>query len=192
MTALSSSSPQLAPPGAGLPKPELFMARLIFSWGKMRSDREKSVENYARRKDEILRLVQACPMEIARKRVLIRRLPGLEDSSRYWSVYMTLDHLRIVNLAIAEAISSWPDKFRRRLLVPPMSNPIPKSTHPLSLILKLPAGNLLKSLPPLPISPPPINTPIPGLVPLMPRAGISWPDFTSISTANKSRTFLLK
>ena len=31
------------------------------------------------------------------RRVLIRRLPGMEDSSRYWSVWMTLDHLRIVH-----------------------------------------------------------------------------------------------
>jgi hypothetical protein len=31
--------------------------------------------------------------------VLIARPRGLEDSSRYWSVWMTLDHLRIVHLA---------------------------------------------------------------------------------------------
>jgi DinB superfamily len=40
------------------------------------------------------------------KRVLIARPPGLEDSSRYWSVLMTLDHLRIVNLALVRIISS--------------------------------------------------------------------------------------
>ena len=28
----------------------------------------------------------------------------MEDSSRYWSVFMTLDHLRIVNLAVAGTI----------------------------------------------------------------------------------------
>lgn len=28
----------------------------------------------------------------------------MEDSSRYWSVFMTLDHLRIVNLGVADAI----------------------------------------------------------------------------------------
>ncbi len=33
--------------------------------------------------------------------VLIPRLRGLEDSSRNWSVWMTLDHLRIVNMQIA-------------------------------------------------------------------------------------------
>lgn len=38
--------------------------------------------------------------------VLIKRLPGLEDSSRYWSVVMTLDHLRIVNKEVAGVIAS--------------------------------------------------------------------------------------
>lgn len=28
----------------------------------------------------------------------------MEDSSRYWSVFMTLDHLRIVNMGIADTI----------------------------------------------------------------------------------------
>jgi hypothetical protein len=40
----------------------------------------------------------------AGQRVLIRRLPGLEESSRYWSVWMTLDHLRIVHVSMREAI----------------------------------------------------------------------------------------
>jgi len=31
---------------------------------------------------------------------------GLEDSSRYWSVWMTLEHLRIVHLGIARTIDS--------------------------------------------------------------------------------------
>ncbi|NJM36594.1 MAG: DinB family protein [Akkermansiaceae bacterium] len=38
--------------------------------------------------------------------VLIKRLPGLEDSSRYWSLLMVADHLRIVNRDITEVIVS--------------------------------------------------------------------------------------
>jgi len=37
--------------------------------------------------------------------VLIKRLPGMEDSSRHWSVFMTMDHLRIVNGFIAETLA---------------------------------------------------------------------------------------
>ncbi|MBX3389322.1 MAG: hypothetical protein KF691_07680 [Phycisphaeraceae bacterium] len=42
----------------------------------------------------------------AAERVLIPRLRGLEDSSRYWSVWMMLDHLRIVNSQVAMVIAS--------------------------------------------------------------------------------------
>ena len=40
------------------------------------------------------------------KRVLIRRPRGLEDSSRHWSVWMTLDHLRIVHHAFIGVLES--------------------------------------------------------------------------------------
>jgi len=36
--------------------------------------------------------------------VLIDRIAGIEDSSRYWSVFMVLDHLRIVNEGITQII----------------------------------------------------------------------------------------
>ena len=38
--------------------------------------------------------------------MLIDRLRGLEDSSRYWSLYMTLEHLRIVNRFTIDVIRS--------------------------------------------------------------------------------------
>lgn len=38
--------------------------------------------------------------------VLIDRVVGIEDSSRYWSACMLLDHLRIVNEIIAVIITS--------------------------------------------------------------------------------------
>ena len=40
------------------------------------------------------------------ERVLIPRLRGLEVSSRFWSVWMTLDHLRITNSVFAMVITS--------------------------------------------------------------------------------------
>jgi uncharacterized damage-inducible protein DinB len=50
-------------------------------------------------------LVDRCPVERRGQRVLIPRLRGMEDSSRHWSVWMTLDHLRITNEAFAGVIS---------------------------------------------------------------------------------------
>jgi hypothetical protein len=38
--------------------------------------------------------------------VLIERVRGLEDSSRYWSVWMTLDHLRIIHGDVAGTIEA--------------------------------------------------------------------------------------
>lgn len=102
----TNEQPRLAPPGAGLPKPELVIANLIFRWGRWRTTRAQAVANFALRRDEILQLARRCDAASGGQRILIRRLPGLEDSSRYWSVFMTLDHLRIVNDSVAGAIAS--------------------------------------------------------------------------------------
>jgi len=107
MRVLSTEQPtlHLAPPGAGLPKVELFFANLIFRWGLWRSDHDRAVSAFASLRREILTLTKDCSVEAGTRRVLIRRLPGLEDSSRFWSVFMTLDHLRIVNDEIARTVT---------------------------------------------------------------------------------------
>ena len=52
----------------------------------------------------ILRLASSCEPAAGARRTLIKRLPGMEDSSRDWSVFMTLEHLRIVNGVVGESI----------------------------------------------------------------------------------------
>jgi len=52
------------------------------------------------------RLVRPLSPAQAGMRVLVPRLRGLEDSSRWWSAWMTLDHLRIVNSQIAQVIAA--------------------------------------------------------------------------------------
>ena len=106
MQRTTVSLPILAPPGAGLPRPELFFARLIFGWTRWRSDRRRATANFSAQRDAILQQVRTCNPADATQRVLIQRLRGLEDSSRHWSVAMTLDHLRIVNLACAGVIEA--------------------------------------------------------------------------------------
>lgn len=100
-----SSAPRLAPPGAGLPGPELFFARLIFGWHRRRATRASAAALIEAERGQILRLTHGLDAGTGARRVLIRRLPGMEDSSRDWSIFMTLEHLRIVNLAIAETIA---------------------------------------------------------------------------------------
>jgi hypothetical protein len=41
--------------------------------------------------------------------VLIDRVVGLEDSSRYWTLFMVLDHLRIVDEGISQIIKTLTD-----------------------------------------------------------------------------------
>jgi len=105
MNALSPIvEPKLAAPGAGLPWLELKIARFGFGLLSRRMTRAKSNALLNKEWAAILELVRPCNSETGSKRVLINRLRGMEDSSRYWSVFMTLDHLRIVNLGIADAI----------------------------------------------------------------------------------------
>ena len=96
---------RLAPPGAGLPILELFAARLLVRWKARRTSRAAAEALFAAERDAILDLVKTSVPASLSTPVLIPRLQGMEDSSRNWSVLMTLDHLRIVNLQIASVIA---------------------------------------------------------------------------------------
>jgi len=100
----SPSEPKLAPPGAGLPTIELLIARGLFAWRRWTGSRASCDADFQKERDKIRTLISSCDPESGAERVLIRRLPGLEDSSRYWSVWMTLDHLRIVHGGITRTI----------------------------------------------------------------------------------------
>jgi len=102
----TSSDPQLAPPGAGLPTIELWVARLLFALTRRRGNRESFVAKFKQERAAIRALVDSCPETQRGEQVLIARLRGLEDSSRNWSVWMTLDHLRITNTALTRVITA--------------------------------------------------------------------------------------
>jgi len=93
--------PRLAAPGAGLPPLELQVSRLLFRAAQLVSTRVRATAQLARTRETLQRLAGKCPEEEGRRRVLIRRLPGMEDSSRYWSVFMTVEHVAIVTTAVA-------------------------------------------------------------------------------------------
>ncbi|WP_166442504.1 DinB family protein [Phragmitibacter flavus] len=98
--------PRLAPPGAGLPAVELFIGRQLFVFKRLFGSRESFAAMFEQERATIRHLVNACGESRRAERVLIRRLRGLEDSSRFWSVWMTLDHLRITNSVFAMVITS--------------------------------------------------------------------------------------
>lgn len=106
-TRMSTSiDPQLAPPGAGLPTIELWVARMMFARTCRRGSREAFVAKFMEERAAILELVDSCPAEQRGERVLIKRLRGLEDSSRNWSVWMTLEHLRIIHIGLIRVINA--------------------------------------------------------------------------------------
>jgi hypothetical protein len=102
----TTAEPQLAPPGAGLPKVELYVARLLFTIRRWFGNRESFTAHFGRERETIRGLLKLCDTESAATRVLISRPRGLEDSSRFWSVWMTLDHLRIVHRSMSRIIGS--------------------------------------------------------------------------------------
>jgi hypothetical protein len=101
-----STPPKLAAPGAGLPKPERFIANLRIRWTASRTTREQAAANFAAEQAAILELLKDRDAATLSQQVLIKRLRGLEDSSRYWSLLMVVDHLRIVNREITGVITS--------------------------------------------------------------------------------------
>lgn len=104
-----SSAPTLQQPGMGLPKSELFVARILVGFKMRLTSQQRAAEIFADEAKKIEALVGGFKPEHAAQRVLIDRLRGLEDSSRNWSLYMTVEHLRIVNQATLGVIN----KLRR-------------------------------------------------------------------------------
>ncbi len=102
----SDSEPKLAAPGAGLPAIELWVARLFFGRRLRKGTRERFTAEFQAERQKIAAELRPLTVEQASRRVLIPRLRGLEDSSRYWSVWMTLEHLRIVHEGVVGVIKS--------------------------------------------------------------------------------------
>jgi hypothetical protein len=94
----------LAPPGAGIPwfERNLIGAGIRLAARFATKDRLSALfRTEAQRAIDSARLLSE---EKGRRRVLVPRLLGIEDNSRNWSVYMVLEHLVIVNSAIAATL----------------------------------------------------------------------------------------
>lgn len=100
------NEPVLAPPGAGLPALELLVGRMLFRSKCAFGSRQAFRAAFVRERKWIRVMVLSNSKQVASQRVLIPRVRGLEDSSRHWSVWMTLDHLRIVHDAMAAVIGA--------------------------------------------------------------------------------------
>lgn len=97
---------RLQPPGAGLPAVELFVSRVGFRLFTPFVSRKGASKWFRAEADRALALARSLSPADATRRVLVPRLAGLEDSSRYWSVCMSLEHLVIVDTAIVGVVES--------------------------------------------------------------------------------------
>jgi len=97
----SATEPELDKPGAGLPLIELAVAKYImFPMLRSLASKEKAIDVFAEESEKIIALIAELKSDLLTERRLIPRLKGLEDSSRYWSVAMTIEHLVIVAAAL--------------------------------------------------------------------------------------------
>jgi len=98
---MSQDEPVLAPPGAGLPAPELMLARAGFALTRRLMRDSKVTALFSSEGHRIMGMARSTPLHLALQPTLIKRPFCIEDSSRNWSVYMVLEHLRIVNNGVS-------------------------------------------------------------------------------------------
>jgi len=93
--------PQLDPPGAGIPWYERQLIGAGIRTAANLLSKDRLTELFRQEGERAIALGRSADEASGRRRVLVGRCFGIEDSSRHWSVYMTLEHLVIVNSAIA-------------------------------------------------------------------------------------------
>jgi hypothetical protein len=97
-----SSDIQVAPPGTGLPAFQGFMLRyLVFPTCRSLTSWEKAAAIFRTEGRRLIELAQPLSAEVLSRRVAVKPLWGIEDSSRYWSAEMVLEHLIEVGTRIA-------------------------------------------------------------------------------------------
>lgn len=107
MSTQSSTAPALGKPGAGLPFHEWFIAKyLIFPRRFATIDNAKAIANFAEESKAVLQIVSQLTEQELREKRLIKRLRGLEDNSRFWSVAMALEHMIIAGTSIRGVLLS--------------------------------------------------------------------------------------
>lgn len=98
--------PQLDPPGAGVPWPQgLVLKYFVAPFIAGRTDWSVSEERFHKLTHKILKEIDGLTDAQQSTKVLVPPQAGLEDSSRYWSIAMVLEHLVIVGTAIIYAIN---------------------------------------------------------------------------------------
>ncbi len=91
-----SDEPKLQAPGAGIPLRHKLFLRWFLRRYERRRDWEARQRIFRKHGERVVAMCRSQPDEALTRRVLVAPMMGLEDSSRYWSVAMTVEHLVIV------------------------------------------------------------------------------------------------
>ncbi len=97
-----SAQPKLKRAGAGLPWPEKWLVRWMVPRMAHKATWQQADEMFVSQSAKILKDVHGLDKARLSTPFLIKRIRGLEDSSRFWSVAMTLEHSAIVTEGMAE------------------------------------------------------------------------------------------
>jgi len=98
-----AEEPQLAPPGGGIPLLERLVAKYYFVNFKFpRMEWARATRYFESETAKITALAATLTPEKAATKILVPKMRGLEDSSRYWSPAMLLEHLMIVAPGMAD------------------------------------------------------------------------------------------
>jgi len=101
----SSSQANLAAPGAGLPRLQAFALRHVIFPGFCRmTSWDKALGLFLQEGERVAAAAQSLTSDALQTRVLIRAPMGIEDSSRYWSAAMVLEHLIEVGSRVATGV----------------------------------------------------------------------------------------
>lgn len=101
----AEAAPQLDKPGAGIPLHQKLLFRYVVKpFVSSRGTWEDDTKRFDAIAAKILNETGTLDAASLERRILIPPQTGLEDSSRYWSVAMTLEHIVIVSNGISRAI----------------------------------------------------------------------------------------
>lgn len=103
---MAEPAPKLAPPGAGIPTIERWVGNIIIKYFTLSPNIDVTwlKEEYPRSLQSLIALAKSFPEARRREQILIPRLRGLEDSSRYYSPTMVLEHIALVDRGIAGTV----------------------------------------------------------------------------------------
>jgi hypothetical protein len=94
---MTEQPPMLDRPGAGLPLPQLLFSRLVLAVASAVDSRESALRRFNAEATRIRKWAEPLDDSVGARPVLVPRLLGLEDSSRFWSPFMVVEHLVIVD-----------------------------------------------------------------------------------------------